>query len=132
MFDGTDAADIQRQLPMVNKSDDYTVTVPADSPVVDMRGKKLTGKYEFQAVEESDDLDKVLESKEWTLADLINEKLQKLAYSRAVQAALAPHKPSKLSVDEAKEKMVRASMAQGVPEALARATVDSMFAQIQK
>lgn len=112
---------------MKNLTSKFKFTVPSDSPVVEARGTKIEKEFSYQQVENDTDVNQVLKDKQWTVADLINEALKANARSNAYQNALAPHKPSEVSADDIKERMVRDYMRLGVPENIARAQVESLL-----
>ena len=66
--------------------------------------------------------------KKWNLVSLVNDNLKANARSNAYQAALLPYRPSEVSPDEIKERMVRDFIRLGVSEDTARKQVESLLA----
>ena len=107
----------------------FDYKVPATSPVESSRGTTVKGtEYEFRVCESDVDAEVVLKEKEWTLLELVNEKLKSAARANAYQTALAPHKPSQVSEEDIVERMVRDFIRVGVAEKLAREMVAQALA----
>lgn len=104
-----------------------TYKVPADSPVEAERGKEYEKAFDYQQCESEDEAASVLKEKELSVLELVNAKLKAQGRANAYQAALAPHKPSTMSQDDAVESIVRAMIRQGIPESIARAQVSSLL-----
>lgn len=107
----------------------FDYKVPATSPVESARGTTVKGtEYEFRVCETDADVQAVLAEKEWTVTELVNDKLKAMARANAYQTALAPHKPSQVSEDDIVERMVRDFVRVGVAEKLAREMVAQAIA----
>lgn len=65
--------------------------------------------------------------KKLSLLEMVNDKLKANARSNAYQAALLPYRPSEVSPEDIKERMVRDYIRLGVPEAMARAQVEALL-----
>ena len=91
-------------------------------------GEKIEKPYEYKQVETPEEASTVMEDKKWKLVDLVNDVLKANARSNAYQAALLPYRPSEVTPDEIKERMIRDYIRLGIPEAAARAQVEGMFA----
>jgi len=105
----------------------FTMTVPADSTHQDA-GKKLEKTFEYQEVETVEEANAIAESKGWTLLSFVNESLKANAKASTYQNALAVYKPSEVTPDEIKARMVRDFIRLGLSEDVAKAQVDSILA----
>lgn len=106
----------------------FTFKVPDDSPVVDERGKKVEKAFDYRETENDNEAQSVMAEKKWSLKDMVDEALKANARSNAYQSALLPHKPSEVSQDDIKERMIRDYIRLGIAENIARAQVDAMLA----
>ena len=106
----------------------FTFKVPEDSPVESERGKKVEKAFEYRETENEAEALQVIADKKWSVKDMVDEALKANARSNAYQSALLPHKPSEVSQDDIKERMVRDYIRLGIPESVARQTVDNMIA----
>lgn len=102
------------------ESDKLTFTVPTDSPVESERGKEYEREFSYRQVDNEDDARKVIETKKWSLIDIVNNKLKGAARSNAYQAALAPHKAQDVDPEKVFESTIRNMVKQGIPETMAR------------
>jgi hypothetical protein len=103
----------------------FTFKIPEGHPEA---GKKIEKPFEFQETTSDGEAQEVMTSKKWSLKEMVDEVLKANARSNAYQAALLPYKPSEVSQDDIKERIVRDFIRSGFSEAVARATVDSMYA----
>jgi hypothetical protein len=103
----------------------FTFAIPENHPEA---GKKIEKAFEYQETENDAEANQVLVDKKLSLQDLVNDKLKANARSNSYQAALLPYRPSELSADEIKERMVRDFIRLGIPEEMARKQVDAMLA----
>jgi len=106
----------------------FTFTVPENSPVEAERGQKQEKPFEFVVAETLEEAAKILEEKKWNLVSLVNDNLKANARANAYQAALAPHRPSEVSPEDIKERMIRDFIRLGVSEDMARKQVDALLA----
>lgn len=106
----------------------FTFKVPDDSPVVEERGKKVEKAFDYRETENENEAQSVMTEKKWSLKDMVDEALKANARSNAYQSALLPHKPSEVSQDDIKERMIRDYIRLGIAENIARAQVDAMLA----
>lgn len=106
----------------------FTFKVPEDSPVVDERGKKIEKAFEYKETESEVEAQEVMAEKKWSLKDMVDEALKANARSNAYQSALLPHKPSEVSAEDIKERMIRDYIRLGISENIARAQVEAMLA----
>lgn len=94
-------------------------------------GKKIEKAFEYQECETQEEAEKVLTEKKLSIVDLVNDKLKANARSNSYQAALLPYRPSEVSADEIKERMVRDYIRLGIPEDVARKQVEALLAATQ-
>jgi len=107
-----------------NKSEVFTITVPAGHPDA---GKEIEKTFEYLECQTVEEAQAVIEEKKWSLLDMVNKTLKANARSSAYQSALAVYKPSEMSPEEAKERMVRAAVRQGATEENARKMIDALL-----
>ena len=74
------------------------------------------------------EIEAILEKHEWNVAQLINEKLEANARSRAYQTQLARFKGSQLSKEDQFERMVRQAVLMGISEDIARKQIRALLA----
>jgi hypothetical protein len=103
----------------------FSFKVPETHPDA---GQTIEKTFDYRQVENDTEAQTVLTEKGWNLASLVNDNLKANARSNAYQAALLPYRPSEVSPEEIQERMVRDFIRLGVPEAAARAQVESLLA----
>lgn len=91
-------------------------------------GEKMEKAFEYQQVETADEATKVLADKNLSIVELVNDKLKANARSNAYQAALLPYRPSEVSPEDIKERMIRDYIRLGIPEDTARKQVEALLA----
>jgi deoxyxylulose-5-phosphate synthase len=91
-------------------------------------GKKIEKAFEYQECENDTEATQVLTEKKMSITDLVNDKLKANARSNSYQAALLPYRPSEVTPEEIKERMVRDFIRLGVAEDVARTQVESLLA----
>ena len=91
-------------------------------------GDKVEKTFEYKVCATDAEAQEVLTEKKWNLVSLVNDNLKANARSNAYQAALLPYRPSEVSPDEIKERMVRDFIRLGVSEDTARKQVESLLA----
>ena len=104
----------------------FTFKVPEDSTHADA-GKKLDKEFEYQECETVDEAKAVAEKKGWSLLEFVNDALKGNARGSAYQNALAVYKPSEVSPEEIKARMVRDFIRLGLSEEVAKTQVDSIL-----
>ena len=105
----------------------FTYKVPEDS-THSQAGQKIEKEFDYQECETVAEAEKVAEDKKWNLLDFVNDALKQNARANAYQNALAVYRPSEVSPDEIKARMVRDFIRLGLPEDVAKAQVDSILA----
>lgn len=103
----------------------FTFTIPDGHPEA---GKKLEKSFEFQVCESETEASAVLADKKWNIVSMVNDTLKANARSNAYQAALLPYRPSEVSQDDIKERMIRDYIRLGVSEDAARRQVEALLA----
>lgn len=93
-------------------------------------GEKVNKTFEFKICETEQEAQTVMTEKKWSLITMVNDNLKANARSNAYQAALLPYKPSEVSPEDIKERMIRDYIRMGVPESAARSQVDSLLANL--
>ena len=91
-------------------------------------GNEIEKAFEFQECESEHEAQHVIAEKKWYLRDLVNKALRTNARSNAYQAALLPYRPSEVSPEDIKERMVRDYIRLGIPEDTARRQVEALLA----
>lgn len=91
-------------------------------------GDKIEKAFEYPQVENDAEANKVLVDKKISLVEIVNDKLKANARSNAYQAALLPYRPSEVTPEEIKERMVRDYIRLGIPEDTARKQVEALLA----
>lgn len=105
----------------------FSYTIPENSPVEDSRGKKEEKTFTFDVCETVEEAHKVLAAKNWNLVTLVNDNLKASARANAYQTALAPHRPSEVSQDDIRERMIRDMIRLGIAEDVARTQVAALL-----
>jgi hypothetical protein len=70
----------------------------------------------------------VIADKKWNVVDMVNDVIKANARSNAYQAALLPYRPSEVTPDEIKERMIRDYIRLGISEDTARKQVEALLA----
>jgi hypothetical protein len=91
-------------------------------------GKKVEKSFDYQECENDTEANTVMTDKKWKLVDMVNEALKANARSNAYQSALLPYKPSEVSPEDIKERMIRDYIRLGIPEDTARKQVEALLA----
>ena len=90
-------------------------------------GEKVEKTFEYRQTDSDEEAQTVLTEKKWSLTGLVNDNLKANARSNAYQAALLPYRPSEVSPEDIKERMVRDYIRLGVPEEVARTQVEALL-----
>lgn len=110
---------------MMTKVGKFTFAIPDGHP---QAGEKIEKTFDYKECSSDTEAQTVLTEKKWSLMGLVNDSLKANARSNAYQAALLPYRPSEVSPDEIKERMVRDYIRLGVPEDTARKQVEALLA----
>ena len=120
---------------MRNETGKFKFKVPADA--IDKSsgethqdaGKTLENQpFDYEVCESVEEAQKVAEDRGWNLLTFVNDTLKTNARASAYQNQLALYKPSTVSAEDIKERMVRDFIRLGLSEEQARATVESSTA----
>lgn len=109
---------------MQKKSAKFTFTVPEGHPEA---GTKIEKSFDYQLVDSTDEANKVISERKWSIVGMVNDNLKSNARSNAYQNALMPYKPSEVSPEDIKERMIRDFIRMGVSEEIARTQVDAIL-----
>ncbi len=110
---------------MQSKIGKFSFAIPEGHP---QASEKVEKTFEFKVCDNETEAQAVLVDKKWSLVGLVNENLKANARSNAYQAALLPYRPSEVSQEDIKERMIRDYIRLGMPEDLARQQVNSAIA----
>jgi|SRR5262245_36240857 len=114
---------------MLDKAATFTFKVPEGHPE---QGKKIEKAFDYKECQTLAEAQQVMTEKEWSLLDMVNDALKQNARSNAYQNALAPYRPSDVTPDDIKARMIRDYIRLGIPEETAKAQVESLLANIAK
>jgi hypothetical protein len=104
----------------------YKFKVPENSGHQDA-GKQFEKEYEYSECETVAEAETVATEKGWTLLEFVNDKLMNAARSGSYQNALAVYRPSEVSQDEIKARMVRDFIRLGLSETVAKTQVEAIL-----
>ena len=90
-------------------------------------GEKIEKTFEYRQVSTEVEASEVMTEKKWSLTDMVNDNLKANARSNAYQAALLPYRPSEVSAEDIKERMIRDYIRLGIPEDVARKQVEALL-----
>lgn len=110
---------------MKNEIAKFTFTVPESHADA---GQKIEKAFDYKVCETESEATAVLAEKKLSIVEMVNDKLKANARSNAYQAALLPYRPSEVSPEDIKERMIRDFIRLGLNEDVARAQVDSLLA----
>lgn len=102
----------------------FTFAIPDGHP---QAGEKIEKSFEYRQCDTIDEAGEILAEKKWNLKDMTNDVLKANARSNAYQAALLPYRPSEVTPDEIKERMIRDYIRLGIPEDTARKQVEALL-----
>jgi len=90
-------------------------------------GEKIEKTFDYKQVDSESEAQSVMTEKKWSLIAMVNDNLKANARSNAYQAALLPYRPSEVSADDIKERMIRDYIRLGIPEDTARKQVEALL-----
>jgi hypothetical protein len=103
----------------------FTFAIPEGHP---QAGEKIEKTFEYQVVDNESEAQAVIAEKKWSIVGMVNDNLKANARSNSYQAALLPYRPSEVSPEDIKERMVRDYIRLGVAEDVARKQVEALLA----
>lgn len=109
---------------MLNKVAKFTFAIPEGHA---QAGEKIEKSFDYKQVETVDEAEAVIADKKWSIVGMVNDNLKANARSNAYQAALLPYRPSEVSAEDIRERMIRDYIRLGIPEDAARAQVEGML-----
>jgi hypothetical protein len=113
---------------MQTKVAKFTFAIPEGHP---QAGEKVEKTFEFKVCDNESEAQAVVTDKKWSLVGMVNDILKANARSNAYQAALLPYRPSEVSPEDIKERMIRDYIRLGIPEDTARKQVEALLAANQ-
>lgn len=113
---------------MQTKVAKFTFAIPEGHP---QAGEKIEKTFEFQVCDNETEAQKVIVDKKWSVVGMVNDIQKANARSNAYQAALLPYRPSEVSPEDIKERMIRDYIRLGIPEDTARKQVEALLAANQ-
>jgi hypothetical protein len=90
-------------------------------------GETIEKGFEYHVCETEAEALAVIAERKWNVIGMVNDNLKGSARSNAYQAALLPYRPSEVSPEDIKERMVRDYIRLGIPENVARAQVEALL-----
>lgn len=103
----------------------FTFAIPEGHP---QAGEKIEKAFDYSQVENDTEAASVIAEKKWNVVNMVNDVLKANARSNAYQAALLPYRPSEVSPEDIKERMIRDYIRLGIPEDTARKQVEALLA----
>lgn len=113
---------------METKVGKFTFAIPDGHP---QAGEKVEKTFDYQQVTTDAEAQTVIAEKKWSIVGMVNDNLKANARSNAYQAALLPYRPSEVSPEDIKERMIRDYIRLGIPEDTARKQVEALLAASQ-
>lgn len=110
---------------MQTKIGKFTFAIPDGHP---QAGEKIEKAFEYQECDGEPEAQSVITDKKWSILRMVNDTLKANARSNAYQAALLPYRPSEVSAEDIKERMIRDYIRLGIPEDTARKQVEALLA----
>jgi hypothetical protein len=110
---------------METKVGKFTFAIPDGHP---QAGEKIEKTFDYKVCNTDAEAQEVITEKKWSVMALVNDNLKANARSNAYQAALLPYRPSEVTPDEIKERMIRDYIRLGIPEDTARKQVEALLA----
>ena len=110
---------------METKVGKFSFAIPEGHP---QAGEKVEKTFDYSVVSTIEEANSVMTDKKWNLVAMVNDNLKANARSNAYQAALLPYRPSEVSQEDIKERMIRDYIRLGIPEDTARKQVESLLA----
>lgn len=113
---------------MQTKVAKFTFAIPEGHP---QAGEKIEKTFDYQVCDNQTEAEKVVTDKKWSIVGMVNDILKANSRSNAYQAALLPYRPSEVSPEDIKERMIRDYIRLGIPEDTARKQVEALLAANQ-
>lgn len=110
---------------MQSKIGKFSFAIPEGHP---QAGEKIEKSFDYQVCESEGEATNVITEKKWSVVGMVNDNLKANARSNAYQAALLPYRPSEVSPEDIRERMIRDYIRLGVAEDVARKQVEALLA----
>jgi len=110
---------------MQTKIAKFTFSIPEGHPSA---GEKVEKSFDYSVCDNDAEALTVITEKKWSVVGMVNDILKANARSNAYQAALLPYRPSEVSQEDIKERMIRDYIRLGVSEDTARKQVEALLA----
>jgi hypothetical protein len=110
---------------MQTKIGKFTFAIPEGHP---QAGEKVEKSFDYTVVDNDSEAQSTITDKKWSVVGMVNDVLKANARSNAYQAALLPYRPSEVSAEDIKERMIRDYIRLGIPEDTARKQVEALLA----
>jgi hypothetical protein len=110
---------------MESKVGKFTFAIPDGHP---QAGEKIENAFDYKVCNTLEEASAVIADKKWNVVDMVNDVIKANARSNAYQAALLPYRPSEVTPDEIKERMIRDYIRLGISEDTARKQVEALLA----
>ena len=110
---------------MQTKAGKFTFAIPEGHA---QAGEKVEKTFDYQVCDNEAEATAVIADKKWSIVGLVNDNLKANARSNSYQAALLPYRPSEVSPEDIKERMIRDYIRLGIPEDTARKQVEALLA----
>ena len=107
----------------------FTFAIPEGHP---QAGEKVEKTFEYKVCDSEQEAQTVIADKKWSIVGMVNDTLKANARSNAYQAALLPYRPSEVSPEDIRERMIRDYIRLGVSEDTARKQVEALLAATAK
>jgi len=104
----------------------FTFTIPEGHP---QAGEQVEKPFTYNVCQTEEEARDVMAQRKLSVLAMVNEQQKKLARSNAYQAAMLPYKPSEVSPEDIKERMIRDYIRMGKSEAAARRIVERNLAE---
>lgn len=102
----------------------FSFAIPEGHP---QAGEKIEKSFDYQVCETEPEATSVITDKKWSVVGMVNDNLKANARSNAYQAALLPYRPSEVSPEDIRERMIRDYIRLGVAEDIARKQVEALL-----
>lgn len=113
---------------MQTKVAKFTFSIPEGH---EKAGEKIEKAFEHNVCDNETEAQQVIADKKMSVVGMVNDILKANARSNAYQAALLPYRPSEVSPEDIKERMIRDYIRLGISEDSARKQVDALLSAIQ-
>lgn len=110
---------------MQTKIGKFTFSVPEGHA---QAGEKIEKSFEYNLCDNEAEATTLVTEKKWSVVQMVNDILKANARSNAYQAALLPYRPSEVSAEDIKERMIRDYIRLGITEDTARKQVEALLA----